>query len=89
MLRIGRVIILGRDERLSSPTKHAQQQEAVIIRQHDLLCEVEAQRDHARAGLRECNELLLEQQQIIEQQEQEIATMRRHPVSQPRPEDRP
>lgn len=90
MIRLGPVVILTEDElhnfAVTGPRKQVEQMEATIRRQHDLLVDVEAQRDLAVAQARERNETVGEQQDRIDELEDRLATILRHPVSG-KPED--
>lgn len=72
---------------VTGPRKDVEQMEATIRRQHDLLVEVEAERNVALAQAKEAIGLFAEQQDQIDRLQAQIDTILRHPVSGPKPDD--
>lgn len=98
MLRVGRVVLLGKHDRLAkAPTQrqpgNVARMEAIIRRQRDLLrqsdalVKAEGERDLARSSMRECHELLLEQQVALDALSERYQSLLRHPVTGTRPEE--
>lgn len=106
MLRVGRVVLLGKRDRIAkAPTERQpgnvarmeaiirrqrellRQGDGIIARQYDALVKAEGERDLARSSMRECHELLLEQQVALDALSERYQSLLRHPVTGTQPEE--